>query len=65
MYKIEKIFDLIKKKSLKTKLILITYDSFLFDFDILDGKETLLKIKEILEENDMIVKHKYGNNYAF
>ena len=65
VYKIEKIFDLINKESLKTKLILITYDSFLFDFDILDGKQTLLKIKEILEENDMIVKHKYGNNYAF
>jgi len=44
---------------------LITYDSFLFDFSKEDDKNTLKKIKTILEGEDMVVKHKYGVNYAF
>ena len=63
---IDKILELNKLLSKKkTKLILITYDSFLFDFSQQDGKTLLKKIKEILENNSMIVKHKYGTNYAF
>jgi hypothetical protein len=63
IYKILEINKLLSKK--KTKLILITYDSFLFDFSKEDGKTLLKKIKTILEGKNMIVKHKYGFNYAF
>jgi hypothetical protein len=63
IYKIIEINKLLSKK--KTKLILITYDSFLFDFSQEDGKDILLQIKHILESNNMLVKHKYGLNYAF
>lgn len=48
-----------------TKLVMITYDSFLFDFDPNDGKDTLVGIKEILEKGDMKVKYKYGETYSF
>jgi hypothetical protein len=48
-----------------TQLVLITYDAFLFDFSIEDGKETLLKIKEILELGEFPTKHTYGKNYSF
>lgn len=63
IYKILEVNKFLIKK--KTKLVLITYDSFLFDFSQEDGKNTLKKIKEILEGPNMIVKHKYGVNYAF
>ena len=63
IYKILEINKLLNKK--RTKLILITYDSFLFDFSQDDGKTLLKKIKTILEGENMIVKHKYGTNYAF
>lgn len=48
-----------------TKLILIAYDSFLFDFNRSDGKELLLEIKAIMESGGTPVKHKWGQNYAF
>jgi hypothetical protein len=48
-----------------TKLVMITYDSFLFDFDPLDGKETLAAIKEILERGGTKVKYKYGEDLTF
>ncbi len=63
IYKILEINKLLSKK--KTKLILITYDSFLFDFSKEDDKNTLKNIKTILEGGNMVVKHKYGVNYAF
>ena len=63
IYKIIEVNKLLSKK--KTKLVLITYDSFLFDFSQDDGKTLLKKIKSILEGEDMLVKHKYGVNYAF
>jgi hypothetical protein len=45
----------------KTKLILYTYDSFLFDYSISDGKETL---NEIIQVFDGIPFHvKAGKNY--
>jgi uncharacterized pyridoxamine 5'-phosphate oxidase family protein len=63
---IYKILDINKLlENTKTKLILITYDSFLFDFSQEDGKDLLKEIKNILQGSDMIVKHKYGTNYAF
>jgi uncharacterized pyridoxamine 5'-phosphate oxidase family protein len=63
IYKIIEVNKLLSKK--KTKLILITYDSFLFDFSQEDGKTLLKKIKDILEGENMVVKHKYGTTYAF
>jgi len=61
--KIEKLQDYLKDK--QSELILITYDSFLFDFSAEDGKQTLIDIKNILQQGDMIVKHKYGKDYSF
>jgi len=61
--KIQVILEYLKDK--KTELVLITYDSFLFDFDIEDGKDTLIEIKNILQQGSMVVKHKYGKTYAF
>jgi len=49
----------------KTQLILITYDAFLFDFSIQDGKETLVEIKRILEQGNFPTKHRYGKDYSF
>lgn len=63
---VEKIDQVVKYLENKTsQLILITYDSFLFDFCLEDGKQTLIDIKTILEAGDMVVKHKYGKTYAF
>ena len=63
--KIERINQYLEENKLRTKLILITYDSFLFDFRAHDGKKTLLDIKAILEQDNMVVKHKHGLNYSF
>jgi len=63
--KIERINQYLEEKKLRTKLVLITYDSFLLDFSANDGKKTLLALKTILEEDGMIVKHKHGLNYSF
>lgn len=66
VYKINKIHDIIKQKNYSSKLVLITYDSFLLDYCISDGKSLLLDIKNILQgEGDdfILVKHKYGKDY--
>ena len=48
----------------KTKLVLYTYDSFLFDFK--EGEETLImEIKAIFNNNKLQIKESYGNNYNF
>jgi hypothetical protein len=65
IYKIQEIQNYLKNTTAKTKLILITYDSFLFDFSKKDGKKTLQEIKTILETGEMKVKHKHGTSYAF
>jgi hypothetical protein len=49
----------------KTELVLITYDAFLFDFSVEDGKDTLLAIKEILQAGGFPVNHKHGKDYSF
>jgi len=47
-----------------TKLILYTYDSLLFDFDMRDGKDLILKIKdEMSEKGKFPVKIQAGINY--
>ena len=60
--KILQIKELLKDK--KTSLVLIAYDSFLFDVCSEDGKETLANIKKILELGNMKVKYKYGRDYT-
>jgi len=50
-------------KDKKTKLVLYTYDALLFDFHKEDGKETLEKLQEILEENGKYpIKVKYAKD---
>ena len=46
-----------------TKMILYTYDSFLFDFDMKDGINVLKSIKDVLEDGKFPVKVKAGINY--
>lgn len=54
--------DLLDNK--KTKFILYTYDSFLFDFCKSDGKRLINDIKKVLEKNKQFpVKMYFGNNY--
>ena len=49
--------------NLKTNIILYTYDSILIDYSREDGKEILIKIKKLMEEEGFRVKVKYGTNY--
>jgi len=56
------IFKLLKNK--KTKLILYTYDSFLFDV-CKEEKEVLIKIKELFKQYKLQIKISYGNTYDF
>ena len=46
-----------------SKLILYTYDSLLFDFDLDDGKDLIFKIKETISDGGYPVKIKAGVNY--
>jgi len=66
--KINAIHDIIEDKKYKSRLVLITYDSFLLDYSVQDGKEALVSIKNILqgqEDHFMMVKHKHGKDYSF
>jgi hypothetical protein len=63
--KIERINQYLIHNNCQTALILITYDAFLFDYSIKDGKDTLIQIKTILEADDMVVKHSHSVNYSF
>ena len=50
-------------KDKKTKVVLYTYDALLFDFCKEDGKETLEKLKEILESDKKYpVKYKHSDS---
>ena len=50
-------------KDKKTKVVLYTYDSFLFDFHKEDGQELLHNLEKILSENSSYpVKFKYSEN---
>lgn len=55
------IFGFLKSK--KTKLVLYVYDSFLFDFSKEDGKETLIKLNEIIANGKFPLKIKTAKNY--
>ena len=51
-------------KKYKSKLILYSYDSFLFDFNMEDGLNYLKKVKKILEQDGKYpVKVSWGINY--
>jgi len=46
-----------------SKLILYTYDSFLIDFDLMDGKDLIADIKKTISKGNYPVKIKAGVNY--
>jgi len=48
----------------KTKLVLYTYDAFLFDY-AQEDKEVLKEIKKIIEGFELSIKISYGNTYDF
>jgi len=50
-------------KNFKTKLVLYTYDAFLFDFAKEDGKQCILGLKQIINY-DFPIKIQYGSNYG-
>ena len=51
-------------ESYKSKLILYSYDSFLFDFKLTDGLDFLKGVKEILEQDGVFpTKSSKGLNY--
>lgn len=51
-------------KGKNTKLVLYTYDSFLFDFD--EGEEDIIKeIIQVFKTNKLQIKHNYGQTYDF
>ena len=57
-----KIFKSLKGR--KTRLVLYTYDSFLFDFK--EGEEDLMvEIKNIINNNKLQIKESYGSTYNF
>ena len=59
-----KIFELNKfLTKYNTKLVLYTYDSFLFDFDFNDGKRCIKGIEKILQEGNYLVRKYVGANY--
>ena len=60
--RVSSINDLLEDK--KTKLVLITYDSFLFDVNASEGKDLLVQIKAVLERDGFLVKYKYGTDYS-
>jgi hypothetical protein len=47
----------------KTKMILYTYDSFLFDFDIKEGLDIIKELKQISEVDSFPVRVKAGADY--
>ena len=59
------LWDILKLlKNRRTKLVLYTYDSFLFDFSKED-KEILTEIENIFKNNNLQVKINYGDTYNF
>ena len=53
-----------KIKDYKSKLILYSYDSFLFDFNMEDGLDYLKEVKDILEQKGKFpLKVSWGLNY--
>ena len=56
------IYKLLKNR--ETRIVLYTYDSFLFDFK--NGEDDLLEeIKNVFRKNKLYIKESYGNTYNF
>ena len=47
----------------ESKLVLYSYDSFLFDMHIDDGLPFLTELKKVLERGKYPTKVAWGNNY--
>ena len=58
---VKKVIEYLEER--QSKVILYTYDSFLIDYSISDGKHTLQKIKQLLESEGYVIKAGYGHNY--
>ena len=59
------LWDIIKLlRNKKTKIVLYTYDSFLFDVDK-EEKDILGEIKELFKKHKLQIKTCYGSNYNF
>jgi hypothetical protein len=61
--KLLKLKELLETK--KSKVVLVVYDSILVDFSKEDGRETLDQIRDILQEDNYLVKVQLGKNYDF
>lgn len=55
---IEKLNKLLESR--KTKIVMYLYDGFLFDFNMTDGKELFLKIRDIMEESGKFKTKQYS-----
>ena len=56
------IYKLLKNR--ETKMVLYTYDSFLFDFK--EGEDDLIEgIKNVFKKNKLYIKESYGSTYNF
>ena len=57
--------DIIKVlRGKNTKLVLYTYDAFLFDLDDME-KDIIDELKEIFSSRELQIKYKYGTDYDF
>lgn len=56
------VFKVLKNK--KTKLVLYTYDAFLFDWDDQE-RDVLIQIKDIFKKHKLNIKIKHGSSYDF
>ena len=61
--KLLKLKQLLQNK--KSKVVLVVYDSILVDFSKEDGREMLDNIRDILQENNYLVKGQLGKSYDF
>jgi hypothetical protein len=61
--KLAKLKELLKDK--KSKVVLVVYDSILIDYSGEDGKELSLQIRDILQEDNYLVKGQLGKSYDF
>lgn len=59
---VNKILNLLS--NYQSKLVLYTYDAFLFDFSLDDGRKLIGKIKAILEEDDYKTSMKFGPSFG-
>jgi hypothetical protein len=56
------IFKILRGKN--TKLVLYTYDAFLFDYDK-NEKDIMKQILKVFENNKLQIKAKHGDSYDF